>query len=148
MMLNAAMRADSGPDVRSGLVRFSGGGYDFVGKMERVTFVSGEDYGHTIAVLIPREDYDRTVLGGLAQTAIFAFLLVFFAAACCTIFARRYLRPVYEDLKRLQALESDRLTFDDFEPLTAAYTARELASRRHGSGSGGVVLLKILSDCP
>lgn len=88
-------------ELSSGISLFSGSGYAFVGKMEQITFANGNDTGHTLAVLIPKEDYDRTVLGGMVQTALFTFLLVFFAVACCAFFTRRYLRPVYEDMKRL-----------------------------------------------
>lgn len=113
------------------LLHFSGSGYDFVGKMEQVGFTKGENAGHTLAVLIPKEDYDRAVFDGMVQTALFAFLLLFFAAACCIIFARRYLRPVYADLKRLHALEGDRMAFDDFKSVSAAFTAREAEHRAH-----------------
>ena len=113
-------------EMGSDLYRFSGGGYDFVGKLEQVSFTGG-DGGHTLAVLIPKEDYDRAVLGGAVQTALFAFLLVFFAVACCLYFARRFLKPVYADMKRLQAEAPDKaqMTFDDFRPISEAITARE-----------------------
>ena len=109
------------------LVCFSGGGFEFVGKTERLSFAAGDGEGHTLAVLIPKEDYDRVVLVGSIQTALFGFLLAFFAVACCLYLARRYLRPVYEDMKRLQTEEPDgaQMSFSDFEPVTAAITARE-----------------------
>ncbi len=110
-------------ELNSGILLFSGGGYEFVGEMEQITFANGDDTGHTLAVLIPKEDYDRTVLGGMAQTALFAFLLTFFAVVCCLYFARRFLKPVYEDMKRLQTEAPDiEMTFDDFAPLSTAFT--------------------------
>ena len=114
-------------ELRGELLRFSGGGFDFVGKAEQVSLVKGSGDTHTLAVLIPRADYNRAVLGGMVQTALFAFLLLFFAVACCVYFARRYLRPVYEDMKRLQAEAPDKaqMSFDDFEPLNAAITTLE-----------------------
>ena len=107
------------------LLRFSGGGYDFVGKLTQLSFTGSDS--SALAVLIPGEDYDSAVFGGIAQTAIFAFLLVFFAVVCCVVFARRYLKPVYGDLKRLQAKTPDKaqLSFSDFEPLTTAITTLE-----------------------
>ena len=107
------------------LLQFSGDGYDFVGKLEQVSFTS--EGSHTLAVLIPKEDYDSAVFGGMVQTAVFSFLLVFFATACCLYFARRFLKPVYEDMKRLQADSPDRaqMTFDEFRPLSETITARE-----------------------
>ncbi len=116
-------------EMRGGLIHFSGGGYDFVGKLEQVSFTKGGS--HTLAVLIPKEDYDRTVLGGVVQTALFAFLLLFFAVACCAYFTRRYLKPVYEDMKRLQAATPDKaqMSFDDFNPLSEVITTREETHR-------------------
>lgn len=113
--------------LNESITLFSGDGYDFVGKAEQITFARGDDTGHTIAVLIPKEDYDRAVFGGVAQAAVFAFLLVFFAVACCAVFARRFLKPVYEDMKHLQSEEPDRaqMTFDDFDPLTKTIAARQ-----------------------
>ncbi len=109
------------------LFHFSGSGYDFVGKMEQMRFAKGSSDGHTLAVLIPKEDYDRAVFGGMVQTALFAFLLLFFAVACCAIFARRFLKPVYEDMKRLQADTPDKaqMTFGDFDPLSEAISTLE-----------------------
>lgn len=111
--------------MQNGLSRFSGG-YEYVGLLERVSFTR-DDEGHTLAVLVPREDYDHAVLGGVVQTALFAFLLLFFAVACCLYFTRRYLRPVYEDMKRLQAETPSKaqMSFYDFDPLSDAITARE-----------------------
>lgn len=113
-------------EMSSNLLNFSGSDYDFVGKLEHVSFTKGDD-GHTLAVLIPKENYDRAVFGGIVQTALIAFLLLFFATACCLYFARRFLNPVYEDMKRLQTETPDesQMTFDDFKPLSETITARE-----------------------
>lgn len=115
----------SAREMSNGLFRFSGGGYDFVGKLEQVSFAGGDD--HTLAVLIPKEDYDRAVFSGAVQAALLAFLLLFFAAACCAYLTRRYLKPVYEDMKRLQtdAPNKAQMTFDDFNPLSEAISTRE-----------------------
>lgn len=109
------------------LLHFSGSGYEFVGKLEQVSFTKGDSGGHTLAILIPKEDYDSAVLGGMVQTALFAFLLLFFAVACCVIFARRFLKPVYEDMKRLQtkAPDKEQMVFDDFDPLTRTISTLE-----------------------
>ena len=110
-------------EMSGGLFRFSGGDYDFVGKLEQVRFI-GDDVGHALATLIPKEDYDRAVFGGIVQTALLAFLLVFFAVVCCAVFSHRFLKPVHADMKRLQADAPDRaqVTFDDFKPLSETIT--------------------------
>ena len=109
------------------LILFSGSGYDFVGMMQQVSFAKGDSNGHTLAVLTPKEDYDRAVFGGIVQAVLFAFLMVFVAVACCAIFVRRFLKPVYEDMRHLQSEKPDRaqMTFDDFAPLTKTIAARE-----------------------
>lgn len=117
---------NSGFSVPENCPGTTGSGYDFMGKLEQVSFTKGDD-GHTLAVLIPKENYGRVVFGGMVQTALFAFLLLFFAAVCCLYFARRFLKPVYEDMQRLQAEAPDKalMTFDDFEPLSETIAARE-----------------------
>lgn len=112
------------------LTNFIGESYDFVGKTASLNIVTGADGntgGHTLAVLIPREDYNRALLGGVLQTVLFGLALILLVLACCMYFARRYLKPVYEDMVRLQAENPDReqMTFNDFEPLTESITARE-----------------------
>lgn len=111
--------------MTGGQLQFSGGDYDFVGKVEQGCFTT--EGSHTLDVLIPKEDYDRAVFGGMVQTVLFAFLLLFFVVVCCTIFARHFLKPVYEDMKRLQtdAPGKTQMTFDDFRPLSETITARE-----------------------
>ncbi len=110
-----------------GIWIFSGSGEEFIGKLEQLSFTKEDEATHTLAVLMPKEDFDKALLGDVAQVAVFGFLLLFFVVACCIYFARRYLRPVYEDMKRLQTERPDeeQMTFDDFEPLTATITARE-----------------------
>lgn len=114
-----------------GLISVSGGDFDFVGKSEQVSLLQSDNRVHRLTVLIPGEDYRQEALGSAVQTALFAFLLLFFAVACCIYFARRYLQPVYADMKRLQSAAPDRgaLSFEDFEPLTDAITAREATHR-------------------
>lgn len=112
-------------EMGSNLFHFSTDDYDFVGKMKQVRFTA--EGSQTLAVLIPKEDYDRTVFGGIVQTVLLAFLLVFFAVSCCLFFVRRFLKPVYEDMKQLQTEAPDKAqtTFDDFQPLSETITARE-----------------------
>lgn len=111
--------------MSSNLFHFSCSDYGFVGKLKQVCF-AGEG-SQTVAVLIPKEDYDRTVFDGTVQTVLLAFLLVFFAVSCCLFFVRRFLKPVYEDMKQLQTEAPDKaqMTFDDFQPLNETITARE-----------------------
>lgn len=106
---------------------FSGGGYAYVGRMMQIDLAGGDGDCHTLAVLIPKEDYDRAVFRDVLETAVFVFLLVFFVLACCSWFARRYLKPVHADIKRLEtdAPDGAQMSFDDFSPLTATITARE-----------------------
>lgn len=106
---------------------FSGDGYAYVGRMTQLDLAGGDGDCHTLAVLIPREDYDRAVLSDVLEKAVFVFLLVFFVLACCSWFARRYLKPVHADIKRLEtdAPDGAQMSFDDFSPLTATITARE-----------------------
>lgn len=116
--------------LNSELTCFIGSDYDFIGKTTTLNIAKNANSnanGHTLAVLIPKEDYNRALLGSVVQTTLFGFALILLVLACCMYFARRYLRPVYEDMGRLQAENPDpaQMALDDFKPLTETITARE-----------------------
>ena len=115
-----------------GLVSLRGGGFAFVGLVEEFTAAKGDGTPHRLAVMIPKEDYDRAVFHNALQTAVLTVLLLFFAVVCCLYLARRYLAPVHRDLDRLrkEGRGSEQMSFSDFEPLSATLQAQDREHER------------------
>ena len=88
--------------MSDGLVSLNGDGFSFVGMVENLSTAKGDGAPHTLAVLIPKEDYNLAVAKNIMQTALLSALLLFCAIVCCLYLARRYLAPVHRDLDRLR----------------------------------------------
>lgn len=103
--------------------------FQYVGVTETLTAVRGDENPLTLAVLIPREDYDNAVFGSIAQMLLLAVLLLVAVVACCLHAARHYLIPVYRDLELLQkeGRGGEEMTFLDFEPVSATLLAQDKA---------------------
>ena len=110
-----------------GLVSLSGNGFSFVGMVENLTTAKGDGTPHTLAVLIPKEDYNIAVAKNILQTALLSALLLFFTIVCCLYLARRYLAPVHRDLERLRDEDrgGEQMAFSDFEPISATLQAQD-----------------------
>lgn len=81
--------------MSSGLVSLNGDGFSFVGMVKSLTAAKGDGTPHTLAVLIPKEDYNLAVAKNIMQTVLLSALLLFSAIVCCLYLARRYLAPVH-----------------------------------------------------
>lgn len=103
--------------------------FQYVGVTETLLAVRGDEDPLTLAVLIPREDYDGAVFGSVVQTLLLAVLLLVAVVACCLHAARHYLIPVYRDLELLQkeGRGGEEMTFLDFEPVSATLLAQDKA---------------------
>ena len=88
--------------MSDGLVSLNGDGFSFVGMVKSLTAAKGDGTPHTLAVLIPEEDYNLAVAKNIMQTVLLSALLLFCAVVCCLYLARRYLAPVHRDLDRLR----------------------------------------------
>ena len=113
--------------MSGGLVSLNGDGFSFVGMVKSLTAAKGDGTPHTLAVLIPKEDYNFAVAKNIMQTALLSALLLFCAVVCCLYLARRYLAPVHRDLDRLRDEDrgGEQMAFADFEPISATLQAQD-----------------------
>lgn len=113
--------------MSDGLVSLNGDGFSFVGMVENLSTAKGDGAPHTLAVLIPKEDYNLAVAKNIMQTALLSALLLFCAIVCCLYLARRYLAPVHRDLDRLRDEDrgGEQMAFADFEPISATLQAQD-----------------------
>ena len=111
--------------MSNGLVSLNGGGFSFVGMVKSLTAAKGDGTPHTLAVLIPKEDYNLAVAKNMMQTVLLSALLLFSAIVCCLYLARRYLAPVHRDLDRLRDEDREQMAFSDFEPISATLQAQD-----------------------
>ena len=113
--------------MSNGLVSLNGGGFSFVGMVKSLTAAKGDGTPHTLAVLIPKEDYNLAVAKNIMQTVLLSALLLFSAIVCCLYLARRYLAPVHRDLDRLRDEDrgGEQMAFADFEPISATLQAQD-----------------------
>ena len=113
--------------MNSGLVSLNGNGFSFVGMVQSLTAAKGDGTPHTLAVLIPKEDYNIAVAKNILQTVLLSALLLFCAVVCCLYLARRYLAPVHRDLDRLRDEDrgGEQMAFSDFEPISATLQAQD-----------------------
>lgn len=113
--------------MSDGLVSLNGDGFSFVGMVKSLTAAKGDGTPHTLAVLIPEEDYNLAVAKNIMQTVLLSALLLFCAVVCCLYLARRYLAPVHRDLNRLRDEDrgGEQMAFADFEPISATLQAQD-----------------------
>ena len=113
--------------MNSGLVSLNGNGFSFVGMVQSLIAAKGDGTPHTLAVLIPKEDYNIAVAKNILQTVLLSALLLFCAVVCCLYLARRYLAPVHRDLDRLRDEDrgGEQMAFSDFEPISATLQAQD-----------------------
>lgn len=113
--------------MSDGLVSLNGDGFSFVGMVKSLTAAKGDGTPHTLAVLIPKEDYNIAVAKNIMQTVLLSALLMFSAIVCCLYLARRYLAPVHRDLDRLRDEDrgGEQMAFSDFEPISATLQAQD-----------------------
>lgn len=89
-------------EKKDGLLHFIGEEYSFIGLSTALELAKGDTDSHTVAVMIPKEDYDSAVLKSTLGDIVLTALLLFFATVCCLFFSRKYVAPVLKDLERLK----------------------------------------------
>ena len=121
----------TGKDMGDGLSVFSGGGFSYIGVTEPFTAAAGDSRPHTLAVLIPREEYVHAALIRLLQILLLVVLLAAFVVVCCLYASRRYLSPVQEDITQLHlpGRGKGQLNFEEFESLSGALHTEDTAHR-------------------
>lgn len=116
-------------EMKNGLLVFTGTEFSFVGKTAAFAAANGDSTPHTLAVLVPQEDFSRAVAKSALQTVVLTALLLFFSVVCCLHLTRQYVSPLLRDLERLKAAdrEGQELSFRELEPLSDSIRARQQA---------------------
>ena len=78
--------------------------FSYIG-ITRAVLLSPGGGEHSLAVMIPKSDYDRMLSQNIIQTTIFLLLLLFFTVSFCSFFSKRFLTPL---LTALEQIKSDR----------------------------------------
>ena len=93
-------------DMGGGLTLFIGESSSYIG-VSREIFISHRYPTVTAAVLIPKEDYDRSIMESNVQTALLVLLLLFFTITSCYYFSRRFIAPILKSLERIKSEDLD-----------------------------------------
>jgi len=91
----------------NGLSFFSGDTLSYIGMTREVELSPGER--HTLAVMMPRIDYDRVITKADLQNLVLWALLIFFAVSCCHYFSRHFLGPILKGLEEIKSEKRDAL---------------------------------------
>lgn len=95
------------------LTALTGESETYVGLLHPIMISSSDTC--SIAVMIPKSDYIRTILKMLIQLILLSLFVIFFAVVCCQYFSQRFLRPVLRGLEQIRASKSDRKHLDIHE---------------------------------
>jgi len=98
-------------EEKNGLCFFAGADSRYVGLTKPVTLTPGGKSGELV-VMIPQQDYDRTIRRSTVQTVLLVILLASFAIGSCLVFSRRYLAPVLRGLAQIKSEPGDRTDTD------------------------------------
>lgn len=85
----------------SGMLRFDGDAVSYIGLTRTIRFAPESDES-TLAVMMPKSDYDRSAGRYILKMTFLWMLLLFFTVSCCLYFSRRFLTPILRDLERLK----------------------------------------------
>ncbi len=88
---------------------------NFVAVVKEVT-IAGER--HSLAVMQPKSEFDKTVALNATKIVLVCFLLVFTAVVLCVVFSRKFVAPVIKNLEKIRMQEhaetkSDIIEIDD-----------------------------------
>lgn len=84
------------------LLQLTGASGSYVGVAETVTLTPNNP-PYTLTVMLPKEDYDHSMMRYMLQITILMVLLLFFSVSCSVFFSRRYLRPILHGLEQLRS---------------------------------------------
>jgi len=94
-----------------GLTDFKSDTYTYLGLTRRIN-LSGSSGEHLLAVMVPREDYDRVLFKNTVQTVILLVLLLFFTLSFCRYCSRRFLAPLLSALEQIKSDQRDAASSD------------------------------------
>lgn len=89
-------------EFRNDLLRMDGSETSYIGIKRDISLVQ-YDETHTLAVMIPKSDYDRAVTRSVLKNIILWALILFFTVSCCIYFSRRFLAPILKDLEQIKS---------------------------------------------
>lgn len=83
------------------LVHLKGDTASYIG-ITRSISLSPNNGDYTLAVMMPKTDFDQASNKNLANNLVLMLLLTFFAVTCCLYCSRRFIIPVLHELDRLK----------------------------------------------
>lgn len=63
------------------------------------------DTRYTLAVILPKSEFDKTVAINVTKIVLVCFLLVFTAVVLCVVFSRKFVAPVIKNLEKIRKQE-------------------------------------------
>ncbi|MBE6542426.1 MAG: hypothetical protein E7672_08275 [Ruminococcaceae bacterium] len=84
------------------LTHFKSENFSYLGITKKIS-LSGDKQEHQLVVMIPKSDYDRTLLRSIGQSAILIVLLLFFTVSFCKYFSKRFLSPILSVLEKIKS---------------------------------------------
>ncbi|MBQ4136665.1 MAG: hypothetical protein IJD67_01015 [Clostridia bacterium] len=95
----------------NGFAVFKDESFSYFGLTKRIS-LSPKGEKHLLVVMIPKNDYDRAVYAGYAQSAVFVILLLFFTVSFCQFFSKRFLAPLLSALEQIKSDKRAQATSD------------------------------------
>lgn len=93
-------------NVRNGLLQFTGDTIPYIG-ITRTIQLTPNNEAFTLAVMIPKSDYDRVTSKNTLKNLVLWMLLLFFTVNCCLYFSRRFLTPILRGLEQLKRYKQE-----------------------------------------
>ena len=88
-----------------GLIQFSGEDSSYIGVSRTAALSPGKNHS-SLYVLIPKADYDSTMLRNLTALILLVLLLCFFAVTVSLFFSRHYLSPILREMSEMRARQA------------------------------------------
>lgn len=102
---NSALQIET---LGDGLMRLKGTSESYVGMTSRLA-VSESQPAFTLAVMMPKGDYDRILQRNNLRLAILILLVSVLAVICCLYFSRRFLSPILRGLAQIRTARAERV---------------------------------------
>ena len=90
------------PKTLKGNLTGLSGETDFIAVEKQVTIC---DTRYTLAVILPKSEFDKTVALNVTKIVLVCFLLVFTAVVLCVVFSRKFVAPVIKNLEKIRKQE-------------------------------------------
>ena len=113
-----------------GLYSFNGEKEEYIGITREINICCDNKHKYTLAVMIPKYDYNKMHLEDSLQLILLIAMLIIVAVSCCGYFSKRYISPIIKKLEKLRACaaqedETDESTYSEIEDLFAFLKSKE-----------------------